>query len=267
MAGGVLLGCEDNAINGSGNLVIVEKDYQDFTGVDLAHAVEASIIRSDSFSVVITVDDNIEEYINVKKADDTLEIYLDEGYHYRNVTVEAEISMPYLDDLELSGASRADVSGFVSERDLDISVSGASKVNGDTTAGNVDIRLSGASKISLDGNGNDTVIKASGASQVNMDGFAADGDVDIDLSGASSLSLQGNGVNLKLKAMGASEADLEDYQAINADIYLSGASKGTINMSGTLDADITGSSKLRYYGNPTMGDIETSGASSIKSIG
>ena len=49
-------------------------------------------------------------------------------------------------------------------------------------------------------------------------------------------------------------------------IGLSGASDGTVNLTGTLDADVSGASKLRYYGNPTMGDIETSGASSIKKV-
>jgi len=266
MAVGIFLGCDSDAITGSGDLVTIQKDYQGFTEIDLAYTISANIIRSDTFSVMITFDNNIEEYLNVKKVDDTLEIYLDDGHHYKNITVEAEISMPHLDDLELSGASRAHISGFVSDSDLDIDISGASKVDGDIAAGSMDIKLSGASRLSLDGNGNETVIKATGASHVNMDDFTVHGDVDIDLSGASNLSLQGNGENLKVRAMGASDADLGGFQAVNADVHLSGASEGTISLTGKLDADISGASKLRYYGNPIMGGIQTSGASSIKAV-
>lgn len=266
IAGSILLGCEGDAIEGSGDLITIEKDYMDFTGVDLAHSVKASIIRSDSYKIVVMVDDNIEEYLNIKKVDDTLKIYLNNGNHYKNITIEAQILMPYLDNLELSGASRAEISGFVSDHNLDMGISGASKVSGDITAGNVDIILSGASRISLDGNGKDTNIQASGASDVDMRNFMVHGDADIDLSGASNLSLEGNGENLKLSAMGASDANLEGYTTQNADIHLSGASNGEINLTAILNAELSGASKLRYYGNPTMGNIETSGASSIKPV-
>ena len=42
IAAGISLGCEGDAIEGSGDLVTVTKDYEDFTGVDLAHSVEES---------------------------------------------------------------------------------------------------------------------------------------------------------------------------------------------------------------------------------
>ena len=38
-----------------------------------------------------------------------------------------------------------------------------------------------------------------------------------------------------------------------------------INTSGNLDAELSGASELRYSGNPTLGSIEMSGGSTIKS--
>jgi hypothetical protein len=67
-----------------------------------------------------------------------------------------------------------------------------------------------------------------------------------------------------MKASGASEVDLGDFMTENVDINLSGASDGIVNLTGTLNADLSGASELRYYGNPTMGDIDTSGVSKIK---
>ena len=227
LAMGALLGCDindDDGINGSGDMVTVETDYADFTEVSISNAIRATVTRDDSFSAVIRIDDNLEEYLNTRMVGDRLEIYLDSEHHYRDITVEADIMLPLLDGLSLSGASRAEVSGFMSDHDLDIKLSGASRVSG-------------------------TIVAA---------------DVDFDISGASKLELEGGGENLKVKASGASDVDLGDFIAEDIDINLSGASKGTVNLNGILDANLSGASELRYYGSPTMGDIDTSGASKIK---
>ncbi len=227
---GMLLGCDINdadTIKGSGDVITIKKDFADFTKVDLANTFDGTVTRDDNFSVVIKIDDNLEKYLNIKIVDNTLKIYLDGDHNYRNETSEADITLPLLDGLSLSGASRADVSGFVSDHDLDINISGASRVSG-------------------------TIVAS---------------DADFDISGASRLSLEGSGENVKVKASGASDVDLGDFIAEDVDISLSGASDGTVNLNGILDADASGASKLRYYGNPTMGDIETSGASTIKAAG
>ncbi len=227
---GTLLGCDINdrdSIKGSGDVVSIEKDFTGFSKVDLSNAFKGTITRDDNFSIMIMIDDNLEEYLNVKVTGDTLKIYLDSDYNYRDETSEADITLPLLDGLYLSGASRSEVSGFMSDHDLDIHLSGASRVSG-------------------------TIVAS---------------DADFDISGASKLELEGGGENLKVKASGASDVDLGDFIAEDVDINLSGASDGTVNLNGTLDADVSGASKLRYYGNPTMGDIETSGASTIKAAG
>ena len=62
----------------------------------------------------------------------------------------------------------------------------------------------------------------------------------------------------------ASNINLEQFAVDDAAIRLSGASNGTINASGTLDANVSGASSLYYVGNPTLGDIDTSGASKVR---
>jgi hypothetical protein len=44
----------------------------------------------------------------------------------------------------------------------------------------------------------------------------------------------------------------------------SGASTATVNASGTLDAEASGASHVRYLGSPTLGNVEVSGASSVE---
>ena len=104
-------------------------------------------------------------------------------------------------------------------------------------------------------------VQLSGASQA--DGSLTMTNGDFELSGASTLSIEGSARDVSVDASGASRADLSDFPVTNARIDLSGASNSTVNASGELNADLSGASTLHYIGNPTLGDISTSGASTI----
>jgi len=57
---------------------------------------------------------------------------------------------------------------------------------------------------------------------------------------------------------------LGKFPTQNADVEISGASNGTINLNGKLNADVSGASNLYWSGTPIMGDIQTSGASNLR---
>jgi len=209
---------------GSGNLETEEYAFTDFTEVEISSAFDFEIEQSSSYSISVTTDDNIMDHVRVSQVGQTLKIGLGLLSPIGgHVTLRASVTMPQLHGLTASGASHGDVSGFSSTEDLDIGVSGASRVNGDITAGNVEFGISGASSIQLEGSANNMDATASGASHLNLDDFIVN----------------------------------------NADVNLSGASSGTVNLSGRLDANLSGASRLWYIGEPMMGDIDTSGASTI----
>jgi len=208
---------------GSGNLETEEYAFTNFTEVEISSAFEFEIKQSSSYSINVTADDNVIDYVQVSKDGQTLKIRLGTLRWFGPVTLRASVTMPQLSDLTVSGASRGTVYDFSSTEDLNIKVSGASKVTGDITAGNVEFDISGASTIQLEGSANDMDASVSGASHFNLDAFIVN----------------------------------------NADVNFSGASSGTVNLNGRLDANLSGVSRLWYIGEPTMGDINTSGASTI----
>ena len=208
---------------GSGDLETETYAFTDFNKVEISSAFEFEIEQSSSYSIEITTDDNIMEYVRVSLDGQTLKIGLRPATWIGPATLKASVTMPELSGLDVSGASRGTVSDFSSTEDLDIMVSGASRVTGDIVAGNVDFDISGASSVELDGSANDIIA---------------------DVSGASSLKL-------------------DDFTVNNANVDFSGASSGTVNLDGRLDADLSGASRLWYIGEPTMGTIETSGASTL----
>ncbi len=66
-------GCE---VTDPGGVVTEEKDFADFTYVDVGSAFEVEITRSDTFSVIISADESLFDYIAVTKEGNTLRIYL-----------------------------------------------------------------------------------------------------------------------------------------------------------------------------------------------
>ena len=229
-------------IRGSENLDTKTFDFSDFSRVEIGYAFEVEIVQSDVFSVSVTADDNLFEYILVEKNGDTLEIRLRSGYAYF-ATKRARITMPVLDSLSLSGASKGKVSGFSSSRSLKFDVSGASSlVIADVEAGDTRFEISGASHVL-------SIIKIAGGT--------------FDVSGASTVELEGTADDVSMDVSGASTMRLADFAVTNADVELSGASNATINASGSLDIDLSGASRLDYIGNPTLRDISVSGGSTL----
>jgi len=158
--------------------------------------------------------------------------------------LNAEITLPELHELRFSGATHGTAKGFSSTQDLILSLSGASSLDSDFKAGNVEIGLSGASDLKGE--------------------LESSGDVKMIISGASILELTGEANDLYIEeCSGASVLKLSNFPVKNANVDLSSASTATIKLDGRLDANISGASRLSYIGEPTMGDITTSGDSTI----
>ena len=209
---------------GSGNLETEEYAFANFIRVEISSAFQFEIKQSSSYSINVTADDNLIDYVQVSQDGETLKIRLGAAPSFRLVTLRASVTMPRLNGLTVSGASRGTVSDFTPTEGLNITVSGASRVEGDFTAGDIGFDVSGASTVRLEGSADDMVAVVSGASTFN----------------------------------------LGDFTVNNADVNVSGASTGTINLDGRLDANVSGASTLLYIGDPVMGTINVSGASTLR---
>ena len=152
--------------------------------------------------------------------------------------------MPQLNGLDSSSATRGTVANFSSTENLDVTASGASSVElVKISAGDVSLVVSGASNVTGDIEANKMELEASGASTVQLKGSA------------DSIAADGSG---------ASHLKLADLKVGNANIILSGASDCTVNLDGKLDAELSGASTLEYIGEPTLGNMDISGASKLK---
>ena len=210
-------------IVGSGNFVTQQKDFSEFSAIEVTSAFEVEISQSSFYSISVTADDNVIDYIQVSEAGNILSVGIQDGL-YQSTTLQVEIEMPEIDSLELSGATVGMIKDFSSSEPFFVMLSGASILE-----------------------------------MVDM----AVGDFEVELYGASILTAEGSGNDLFSIVQAASKLDLTNFLVSNSSLYVSDASQATVNLDGTLDAIISGASTVYYIGEPTMGNIDISDSSTI----
>ncbi|MFC1956640.1 GIN domain-containing protein [Chloroflexota bacterium] len=241
----VLSGCSlgNRTTVGTGLLETREINQTDFTKLEVGYAFDVEISEGDSYTVKVTVDDNLTDYLEIEKRGDTLRLGLKSSRTYIKTTHQAVITMPVLRQLKLSGASKANIEGFSSVDLIKFDLSGASQVLvSNLKAGNIEFNITGRSH-------------ASGNLEMTNG--------KVNLSGGSTIDLEGSGVKASIVASDGSQINLGDLVLIDTKANLSGASTATVNSRGKLDAELSDASRLYYIGSPALGKIQTSGSSII----
>lgn len=215
-------------ITGSGILTTKQFNYRNFTKIHAGSAFEVTITKARNYSIKITADRNVMDLVEVTKLPNRLDLKVKPNFSFRRITLKAQITMPDIKSIDLSGAAKAELIDFQLKHDLHVDMSGASELRADISIG----------------------------------------DLTAALAGASTLQLEGTAGNIVVDGGGSSTLDLENLAARDADINLQGASTATIHPSGRLQCRLSGASKLYYVGDVrvNLSDIKLSGASKIERI-
>lgn len=216
-------GSQADVIRGSGTSVAVDLPLADFSGIDASCVYDVQAVRADAFAVTIEVDDNLAEFLDVRVEDGNLVLDVQPGV-FEFTQLRASVSLPQLDDFDVSGASDLTLTGFVSDQPLVAQASGAATAAGDIVAGNTRVVAAGNSRVTLAGSGND----------------------------------------LELEASGSARVDLRDYPVQDATADVNGASQSIVRVEGRLDAVASGVARLRFLGDPELGVIEENALGSVE---
>jgi hypothetical protein len=175
---------------GSGHLQTQQFNIADFTAVSASNGFTIQITQGNSYSISVTIDDNLQQYLEVYKSGSTLYVGLKPGIGYQTTQLKAEITMPDLQNIQLSGGTTATAGNF-------------------NVTTNFVADLSGGSRLTMTGQGEDLTIRGSGGANINLTDFSVhnatvdlsggtqcvvnlDGRLDATLSGGSQLHYKGN---------------------------------------------------------------------------
>jgi hypothetical protein len=227
---------------GSGPIVQKGFVFKDFNKLEISSNFRYEISQSADYSVNVSTHQNISEYLDVYQTSNTVYIKLEGSRGYNNTDAKVTITMPELNSVKVSGASRGTINGFESTKPLEVRLSGASQMDLQVISGQTNIEVSGASK---------------------MTGYIKAQDTDLKVSGASNCTLQGSATKTNVDISGASTVSIGDLVAQAADVSVHGASRATVNTDGDLSLHVSGASTVHYLGQPEITRMDVSGASHV----
>lgn len=186
----------------TGDVTTESRGLEGFTVVHVGGYAGLDVTEGAEFSVKVTADSGLQKHVSTTVDDNTLFISQDYGFFGTAPDVTVTVTVPDLDGVELTGASRAVVRA--SGRDaLRISSSGAAEIDMHANPSDLTLDVSGAGHVTLHGTVATADITASGASDVDGEDLTV-GTASVDVSGASDVELRVRDA-LDAKASGASD--------------------------------------------------------------
>lgn len=175
---------------GSGHATTEQINITDFTAVSASHGFNVAITQGSTYSVKVTTDDNLQQYVDVHKSGSTLYIGLKPGFGISTTQLKVEVTMPNLINLQLSGGSQATGQNLNLSGNLAVDFSGGSRATLTGQAVDLTVTCSGGSNVDLrDLQVQNARVDLSGGSQAKVN---ASGTLNVNLSGGSQLQYRGN---------------------------------------------------------------------------
>ncbi len=205
-----------------------ERALTDFDAIEIGGGIDLTLTQGAEFSVVVEAEDGDLEDLVTEVRNGTLRIHMDRSFYDRrgwnwDTDYVVSVTLPALTELEAGGGSDVRGSGTITSDELDLNASGGSDIELDVNADRLELSASGGS--------------------------------DMEISGTANF--------LEAESSGGSDLDASRLVATEVEANASGGSDLDVNVTGTLIADASGGSDIRYEGDPTERDTDTSGGGDV----
>jgi len=139
------MSCETEKFTGSGNVISITRDLEDFTAIVANNALEINIVHGPVQQVELMVNDNLEDRFLTQVNDGTLVVSIASG-SYDNATFRVNVQVPDLNRVQFNDAT---VGNLDYETDqFELIAKDASDVNMQGTADQLTIRMEDAAFVS-----------------------------------------------------------------------------------------------------------------------
>jgi len=213
-------------IKGSGNVITESREVSGFDGVSHTGIGRVIITQGDTESLTIKVDDNLMEYITSEVRNGTLELGFKENIRFDTSTsVLFQVSAKDLNAIDSVGT------------------------------GSIEMEILNTDQIE---------ISTSGTGSIIIDQLTAT-DLVADAEGTGEIKLAGAVETQQITQVGTGDYNASDLESQTANVVVTGTGSVVIWVLDALDVEITGISKVSYYGSPTVTQSIT-GTGSLTSL-
>jgi len=209
-------------IKGNGNIITTEETVSTFEKINSANA-EVCYHTGEEYQAVISIDENLKEYVEVFEENNTLNIRTKKGYFILPTKFTVDVYCPVLTGVTMSGSGSFKNVDKIITSTFESNIAGSGKIEGTIECDHYSAKISGSGKITVFGNSNDINISISGSGSFNGDEL--------------------NTSNATVNISGSGNANV----CVSDNLTVKIAGSGNINYSGEpkIDSNISGSGKIR----------------------
>jgi hypothetical protein len=215
-----------NTLKGSGEVMTKSFEVGDFDRLTFSGIGKIIIEQGEETSLEVEAESNVIDALKINTSTSELEI----GFKSRFINVIPTKDIVF--HLKVKDLKKIDISG----------------------AGSIECDNLNVESLSVDSNG-------VGSIKINITAS----DLEISISGAGKVNLSGEVDTQQLDISGVGSYDAKELVSKDCEISISGAGKAVVNVTQTLDIEMSGVGKVDYVGNPSITQ-NVSGAGSINSI-
>ena len=231
-------------IKGNSNIINTEETVSEFEKINISGSAEVHFYASDEYRAILTIDENLKEYIIISTKDNTLNIGVESGCYISPTKFTVDVYCPVLTGVSISGSGIFKNSDTITATTFESKITGSGKMEGDIVCGDYSAKISGSGKIN-------------GA--IECDNYS------VTISGSGKVTTHGNSSNVDISISGSGKFDGNEFYTNNANINISGSGNASLYIEDYLNAVISGSGKVNYGGNPKI-DSNIRGSGQIKSM-
>lgn len=281
------------AINAQAQVKEVTHDFSAFTSLDVSYDFNVTVIPSDRYSVKITVETALADYVQTYVKSKTLFIAFDEKAVPSEVkkqfrgrttpTLNAVVYVPSLNIINLSAKSsltvnstlvvpsfllnvtdNAKVAILAVESSSQITVNADKKADITATLDSDDITVnaSGSAILNLTQDSKNFGLKSAGSSEINVEGDALV--VSVEAAGTTKPKFTGRADKLIVDAAGYSSIDALNLKVSDCEAVMNASSKLYESATATLSLDLTNGATVIYDNEPAFQIVQIKNSSVTK---
>lgn len=180
------------------------------------------------------------------------------------VDLTVYITVPTIEGVSVAGSGDLFCEEKINVGDLDLSVSGSGSMRlAFAATGNVEGDVSGSGDMDLKGSCNNFDSDVSGSGKVYASLSIKDM-ADLGVSGSGRIQVQGNARTVKAGISGSGKVNAGELMADKCEVRISGSGDLEISVKEELDATISGSGSVVYYGEPKRVNTHSSGSGHVR---
>jgi hypothetical protein len=174
-----------NGIKGSGNITTETRAAnEDFKNIEVSYGIKVNVEQSDTKSITVEADDNLQEHIITKIENGVLKIESDKNYNSTETPI-VNVKMPVVNGLSASSGSEIRSSNSLVTENIDVKSTSGSQINIEVEADAISLESTSGSSIEANGKALKLETSSSSGSEINAENLMANEVISQTSSGSS----------------------------------------------------------------------------------